>query len=77
MHINDFPVEILDKILTTAAACNEHDGVCFTYGLSEPPKAPASRDPKKQKAQIQRYVRGMVPPVRVLDDIECSLLTIC
>ena len=59
MHINDFPAEILDKILEWTAILteNDSDAIKFTYGYTQAPQP-------KVKAQIQKYVRGELPEVR-------------
>ncbi|KAH7123870.1 hypothetical protein B0J11DRAFT_324024 [Dendryphion nanum] len=55
MHINEIPYEILSKILEFAADANQRDGPSYTFGLSQAPLP-------LQRATLQRYVRGPVPP---------------
>ncbi|OCK81037.1 hypothetical protein K432DRAFT_381687 [Lepidopterella palustris CBS 459.81] len=70
MHINSFPYEILSQILSAATQLNERDGVTFTFGLSQAP-LPA------QKASLQRYVRGPVPPEMLKWDATASIRLVC
>lgn len=55
MRINDFPAEILDKVLEWAAVFNEKDGVQFTYGLSKTPQPHVT-------AKIEKSLRGEIRP---------------
>jgi len=70
MHINDFPLEILTCILEEAAKLNERDGVTFTFGLAQPPLP-------GQKAKLQRYIRGPVPPALIKWDSTNSIRKVC
>ena len=53
--INDLPYEILSAVLEEAAELNLHENAQYTYGLSQAPEP-------LQDIQIQRVVRGQVPP---------------
>ncbi|KAF2736655.1 hypothetical protein EJ04DRAFT_510957 [Polyplosphaeria fusca] len=55
MHINEFPYEILSKILEETAKANVRDGPTYTFGLSQV-QLPL------EKPTTQRYLRGAVPP---------------
>ncbi|EON64302.1 hypothetical protein W97_03533 [Coniosporium apollinis CBS 100218] len=70
MHINEFPTEILSAILEQAAKINEHNGVTFTFGLSQAPLP-------LQKTPLQRYVRGHVPPDMLKWDATASIRAVC
>lgn len=70
MHINEFPNEILSAILEQAAKINEHNGVTFTFGLSQAPLP-------LQKTPLQRYVRGHVPPDMLKWDATASIRAVC
>lgn len=70
MHINSFPYEVLSQILETAAQLNEQDGVTYTFGLSQPPMP-------LQKAPLQRYIRGPVPPEMLKWDATSAIRLVC
>ncbi|KAM0714694.1 hypothetical protein Q7P37_009768 [Cladosporium fusiforme] len=57
MNIQGMPYEILNCILSKAAAMNEAEGVHFTYGLSHD----SSEDAHPQSPRVARYIRGPVP----------------
>ncbi|KAF1951874.1 hypothetical protein CC80DRAFT_480269 [Byssothecium circinans] len=70
MHINEIPFEILSKILEEAAKANARDGPKYTFGLSQPPMP-------YQKATLQRYVRGPVPPEMLRWDATSAMRLVC
>lgn len=70
MHINEFPYEILSKILEEAANANIRDGPTYTFGLSQAPLP-------LQRATLQRYVRGPVPPELLKWDATSALRSVC
>lgn len=73
MDINAFPNEILDKILEYVVADEEKGGVRYSYGLSQLPK---SVDPKVP-TNVQRYVKGPLPPYQQKWDATNSLRNVC
>ena len=70
MHINNFPYEVLSQILEAATKLNERNGATFTFGLSQAPLP-------LQKAPLQRYVRGPVPPDMLKWDATASIRLVC
>lgn len=70
MNINDFPFEVLSKILEEASKANIRDGPTYTFGLSQAPLP-------LQRAPLQRYVRGPVPPELLKWDATSTLRTVC
>jgi len=70
MHINEFPYEILSKILEETARVNARNGPTYTFGLSQPPM------PLKT-APLARYVRGPVPPEMLKWDATAALRLVC
>ncbi|KAH9873448.1 hypothetical protein IAQ61_004071 [Plenodomus lingam] len=70
MHINDLPYEILTQILGEVAKANIRDGPTYTFGLSQAPLP-------LQKAPLQRYVRGPVPPELLKWDATAALRSVC
>ena len=69
-NIKDIPYEILTQILEEAAAANARDGPTFTFGLSQAPLP-------LQKAELQRYIRGPVPPEMLKWDASSALRLVC
>lgn len=70
MHINDLPYEVLTQILGEVAHATVRDGPTFTFGLSQAPLP-------LQKASLQRYVRGPVPPELLKWDATAALRSVC
>ncbi|CAO2656891.1 Nn.00g056940.m01.CDS01 [Neocucurbitaria sp. VM-36] len=70
MNINDFPYEVLSKILEEVAKANIRDGPTYTFGLSQAPLP-------LQRATLQRYVRGPVPPELLKWDATSALRSVC
>ncbi|KAF2001148.1 hypothetical protein P154DRAFT_172229 [Amniculicola lignicola CBS 123094] len=70
MQLNDFPKEILFKILEETAKANIHDGPAYTFGLSQAPLP-------LQRAPLQRYVRGPVPPEMLKWDATAAIRLVC
>jgi len=70
MHISKLPYEILSKILEEAAQANIRNGPSFTFGLSQPPMP-------YQKAALDRYVRGPVPPEMLRWDATSAMRLVC
>ncbi|KAF1840615.1 uncharacterized protein K460DRAFT_371820 [Cucurbitaria berberidis CBS 394.84] len=70
MNINDFPYEVLAKILEEVAKANIRDGPTYTFGLSQAPLP-------LQRATLQRYVRGPVPPELLKWDATSALRSVC
>ncbi|KAF2187795.1 hypothetical protein K469DRAFT_749000 [Zopfia rhizophila CBS 207.26] len=70
MHINSFPFEVLSKILEETVKANIRDGVTYTFGLSQAPLP-------LQKASLQRYVRGPVPPEMLRWDATSAIRLVC
>lgn len=70
MHINSFPVEVLSKILEEAARANARYGPSYTFGLSQAPLP-------LQRAALQRYVRGPVPPEMLRWDATSAIRLVC
>jgi hypothetical protein len=70
MHITDIPNEILAQILEETAAANARDGPSFTFGLSQAPLP-------LQKAGLQRYIRGPVPPEMLKWDATSAIRSVC
>lgn len=70
MHINALPFEILSKILEETAQANIRDGPTYTFGLSQAPLP-------LQQGQLQRYVRGPVPPEMLKWDATAAIRLVC
>ena len=70
MQLNDFPYEVLAKILEETAKANIRDGPTYTFGLSQAPLP-------LQPATLQRYVRGPVPPEMLKWDATSALRLVC
>jgi hypothetical protein len=70
MHINDFPYEVLSKILEEVTKAHIRDGPTYTFGLSQAPLP-------LQKATLQRYVRGPVPPELLKWDATSMIRSVC
>ncbi|ORY08839.1 hypothetical protein BCR34DRAFT_488206 [Clohesyomyces aquaticus] len=70
MLLNDFPYEILSKILDETTKANIRDGPTYTFGLSQAPLP-------LQKATLQRYVRGPVPPEMLKWDATSAIRLVC
>ncbi|KAF2869348.1 hypothetical protein BDV95DRAFT_498585 [Massariosphaeria phaeospora] len=70
MHINDFPYEILSKILDESAKAHVRDAPTYTFGLSQAPLP-------LQPARLQRYVRGPVPPEMLKWDATAAIRLVC
>lgn len=70
MHINELPYEVLSQILEEVAHATIRDGPTFTFGLSQAPLP-------LQKASLQRYVRGPVPPELLKWDATAALRSVC
>ncbi|KAL5121222.1 hypothetical protein ACEQ8H_000690 [Pleosporales sp. CAS-2024a] len=70
MHINDFPFEVLSKILEEVAQAHQRDGPTYTFGLSQAPLP-------LQRASLQRYVRGPVPPELLKWDATSAVRSVC
>ncbi|KAF2468252.1 uncharacterized protein BDR25DRAFT_291017 [Lindgomyces ingoldianus] len=70
MHINEFPYEILSKILDETTKGNIRNGPTYTFGLSQAPLP-------LQKASLQRYVRGPVPPEMLKWDSTSAIRLVC
>ncbi|KAF2797637.1 hypothetical protein K505DRAFT_235132 [Melanomma pulvis-pyrius CBS 109.77] len=70
MHINEFPYEILIKILEETAKANTRNGPTYTFGLSQPPMP-------LQTAPLARYVRGPVPPEMLKWDATSAIRLVC
>lgn len=70
MHINDFPYEVLSKILEEVTHAHIRDGPTYTFGLSQAP-LPLHR------ASLQRYVIGPVPPELLKWDATSMIRSVC
>ncbi len=70
MHINEFPYEILSQILEEVTKAYIRDGPTFTFGLSQAPLP-------LERASLQRYVRGPVPPELLKWDATSALRSVC
>ncbi|KAF2022587.1 hypothetical protein EK21DRAFT_13523, partial [Setomelanomma holmii] len=70
MHINDFPLEILTRVLEIVTQLQIRDGPTFTFGLSE------ALQPF-QRPSLQRYVRGFVPPQLLKWDATSAIRSVC
>jgi hypothetical protein len=70
MNINDFPYEVLSKILDEVTHAHIRDGPTFTFGLSQAPMP-------IQRASLQRYVRGPVPPELLKWDATSMIRSVC
>lgn len=70
MQIKDLPYEIISKILEEVAEANIRDGPTYTFGLSQAPMP-------LQKAPLQRYVRGPVPPEMLKWDATGVIRYVC
>jgi hypothetical protein len=70
MQIKDLPFEIVSKILEEVAEANIRNGPTYTFGLSQAPMP-------LQKAPLQRYVRGPVPPEMLKWDATCVIRYVC
>jgi hypothetical protein len=73
MEINAFPNEILYSILEQAVQLNEQAGVGYSYGLSQLPRCIDSKVP----TNVQRYVKGPLPPYQRKWDASCILRLVC
>lgn len=71
--INHLPPEILDQIFLETVKLNEHNGVAYTFGLSQ---LPASFD-KAVPTNVQKYVRGPTPPYQLKWDAVANLRRVC
>jgi hypothetical protein len=70
MQINDLPYEVLTKILEEVTKAHIRDGPTYTFGLSQAPLP-------LQRAPLQRYVRGPVPPELLKWDATAALRSVC
>lgn len=70
MHINDFPYEVLTQILEEVTKANIRDGPTYTFGLQQAPLP-------LERAKLQRYVRGPVPPELLKWDATATLRSVC
>jgi hypothetical protein len=70
MQINDLPYEVLCKILEEVTQAHIRDGPTYTFGLSQAPLP-------LQKAKLQRYVRGPVPPELLKWDATSMIRSVC
>jgi len=70
MNINDFPYEILTQILEEVTKANIRDGPTYTFGLQQAPLP-------LERAKLQRYVRGPVPPELLKWDATATLRSVC
>jgi hypothetical protein len=70
MQINDLPYEVLTKILEEVTKAHIRDGPTYTFGLSQAPLP-------LQRAPLQRYVRGPVPPELLKWDATAVLRSVC
>lgn len=70
MHINEFPYEILSKILEETAKANIRDGPSYTFGLTQ-------AGLPLQRAELARYVRGPVPPEMLKWDATSAIRLVC
>jgi len=70
MHINDFPYEVLSQILDEVTKANVRDGPTYTFGLQQAPLP-------LERAKLQRYVRGPVPPELLKWDATATLRSVC
>ena len=70
MNINDFPYEVLSKVLEEVTHAHIQDGPTFTFGLSQAPMP-------IQRASLQRYVRGPVPPELLKWDATSMIRSVC
>jgi hypothetical protein len=70
MNINDVPYEILSQILEEVTKANIRDGPTYTFGLQQAPLP-------LERAKLQRYVRGPVPPELLKWDATAALRQVC
>lgn len=70
MHINEFPYEVLSKILEETAKANIRNGPTYTFGLSQAPLP-------LYQSTLQRYVRGPVPPEMLKWDGTAAIRLVC
>jgi hypothetical protein len=70
MNINDFPYEILSQILHEVTKANVREGPTYTFGLQQAPLP-------LERAKLQRYVRGPVPPELLKWDATATLRAVC
>ncbi|KAF2132719.1 hypothetical protein P153DRAFT_420663 [Dothidotthia symphoricarpi CBS 119687] len=70
MHLNEFPYEVLSKILEETSKANIRDGPTYTFGLSQVPLP-------LQRASLQRYVKGPVPPEMLMWDATSAIRSVC
>lgn len=70
MHIKDFPYEVLSRILEIVTKAQMRDGPTYTCGLSQAPLP-------FQKATLQRYVRGPIPPELLKCDATSLIRSVC
>jgi hypothetical protein len=70
LHINHFPYEVLSMILGQVTKAHIRDGPTYTFGFSQAPLP-------FQKAHLQRYVRGLVPPDLLRWDATATIRSVC
>jgi hypothetical protein len=70
MNINEFPYEVLSHILDEVTKAHIRDGPTYTFGLSQAPLP-------LQRAPLQRYVRGPVPPELLKWDATSVIRSVC
>jgi hypothetical protein len=70
MNINEFPYEVLSHILDEVTKAHIRDGPTYTFGLSQAPLP-------LQRAPLQRYVRGPVPPELLKWDATSMIRSVC
>jgi hypothetical protein len=70
MNINEFPYEVLSHILDEVTKAHRRDGPTYTIGLSQAPLP-------LQRAPLQRYVRGPVPPELLKWDATSMIRSVC
>lgn len=70
MHINDFPYEILCKVLEVAAQANTREGPTYTFGLSQAPLL-------LQRVSLHRYVKGLIAPQKLKWDATSPIRCVC
>jgi hypothetical protein len=71
--IATLPTEIIDQILRETVKLQERDGVVVTFGLSQLPPSVSPEVP----TNIQRYVRGPVPPYQSKWDSTANIRLVC
>jgi hypothetical protein len=70
LHINDFPYELLARILEEVARAYKRDGPTYTFGFSQASLL-------LQEATLQRYVRGPVPSELLEWDATSPIRSVC